>query len=136
MFSKQKVNGLAVFVDSAIEIPPLPLHFNIRLIHAPTGPDGSLAPVKGSRELGAIFDHPPVNGGVVHVNPTFFHEFLDVACAQRVRHIPAHPHENDLWGEMGTLKTDCHHRSPLSITVGHRERSYRKSPHLKICDIT
>jgi hypothetical protein len=33
-------------------------------------------------------------------------EFLDVAGAQRVRDIPAHPHENDLWGEMGSLKTD------------------------------
>src|SRR5215831_5078568 len=68
--------------------------------------------VKGFLELGAIFDHPPVNGGVVHVNPTFFHEFLDVACAQRVRHIPAHPHENDLWGEMGPFEADRHGPSP------------------------
>ena len=84
----------------------------------------------------AIFDGPPIDGGMIDVHPTFFHEFLDVAGAQRVRDIPAHPHENDLWGEMGSLKTDCHRRSPSSITVGHRGRSYYKSTQMKICDKT
>ena len=42
---------------------------NIRLIHAPTGADGPFAPVKGFLELGAIFDHPPVNGGVIYLHP-------------------------------------------------------------------
>jgi hypothetical protein len=35
-----------------------------------------------------------------------------VACAQRVCHIPAHPHEHDLCGEMGTFETDRPCRSP------------------------
>src|SRR2546427_8961614 len=59
-----------------------------------------------------------------------------MACAQRIRHIPPHPHENDLCGEMGTLKIDRHRRSPSCITVGHRGRSYCKSPQMKICDKT
>ena len=91
---------------------------NIGLVHAPTDPHGTLATMKGFLELGAKFDHLPVNGGVVHVNPTFCHEFLDVACAQRVRHIPAHPHEHDLWGKMGSLETDRHRRSGVdNLTV-------------------
>ena len=63
-------------------------------------------------------------------------EFFDMARAQRIRHIPADAHQNDLWGEMRSLKTDCHRRSPSSITVGHRGRSYCKSTQMKICDQT
>jgi site-specific DNA recombinase len=87
----------------------VPGHFyRLRLahFHAPAHPHRTLPPVKRLFQQRAILDSPPVDGGVIDVNPTFFHEFLDVACAQRVRDIPVHPHENDLWGEMGPLKTD------------------------------
>src|SRR5437870_8364062 len=73
---------------------------------------------------------------MINVHPTFLHEFLDVACAQRVRHIPAHPHENDFFREMGTLKTDRHRLSPSCISVGPRGRAYLKSPPMKTCDKT
>jgi hypothetical protein len=69
---------------------------NIRLIHAPTGPNGPLAPVKGFLELGAIFDDLAVDGGVIHLHPPFLHEFFDMARAQRIGQIPADPHQNDL----------------------------------------
>src|SRR5262245_51614864 len=49
-------------------------------------------------------------------------EFFDMARAQRVRHIPAHPHENNLWGEMGPFETDRHRRSPSGCTVAQRGR--------------
>ena len=39
-------------------------------------------------------------------------EFFDMARAQRVRHIPADAHENNLWGKMGTFEIDRHRRSP------------------------
>jgi hypothetical protein len=120
MLGQQKVNGLAVLIDRPIQIAPLPLNLDVRLIHPPTDPYRTLAPVKRLFQQRAILDSPPVDGGVIDVNPTFCHEFLDVAGAQRVRYIPAHPHENDLFGEMGTLKTDRHRLSPSSITVAHR----------------
>ncbi len=41
-------------------------------------------------------DHPPVNRGMIHVDPALVHEFFDMAGAQRIRQIPADPHENDL----------------------------------------
>ena len=130
------VQGRAVLVDSALERGPLPLHGPIRLLPAPTGPAGPRALGKGVLAWGALGEPPPVHGGVVHVQPTGCPECLDGAGAQRVRHRPAPPPENDLWGDMGPLKTDGHRRAPSSITVGQRARSYRKSPHLKIGDIT
>ena len=39
-------------------------------------------------------------------------EFFDMARAQRICHIPADSHQNDLWGEMGSFEADRHRRSP------------------------
>src|SRR5256885_8612600 len=136
LLRQEEINGLALLIHRTVEIPPLALHLDIRLIHAPADPDLPFAAMERLFEEGTILDDPPVDGRVIHLHPTFFHEFLDMACAQRIRHIPPHPHENDLCGEMGTLKTDRHRRSPSCITVGHRGRSYCKSPQMKICDKT
>src|SRR5262252_8550723 len=136
MLGEQKVNGLAVLIDRSIQIAPLPLDLDVGLVQPPADPYRAFTPVKRLFQQRAIFDGPPVDGGVIDVHPPFCHEFLDMAGAQRVRDIPAHPHENDLWGEMGPLKTDCHRRSPSSITVGHRGRAYYKSIQMKICDTT
>src|SRR4029453_9176592 len=133
---EEKVDRLTRFIDGAIELAPLALDFDVRRVHPPTDPHRALTPVKRLFQQRAILDGPPVDGGVIDVNSPFCHEFLDVAGAQRVRHIPAHPHENDLFGEVCSLKTDRHCRSPSCITVAHRGRSYRKSPQMKICDKT
>src|SRR5215467_8997282 len=136
MLGEQKVNGLAVLIDRSIQVAPLPLDLDVCLVHPPADPYRTFVPVKRLFQQRTIFDGPPVDGGVIDVHPTFFHEFLDVTGAQRVCDIPAHPHENDLLREMSPLKTDCHRRSPSSITVDHRGRSYCKSPQMKICDKT
>src|SRR2546421_12808856 len=54
-------------------------------------------------ELGAIFDDPSVNRGVIHLHPPFLHEFFDMARAQRVRHIPADPHQNNRKRSQGCI---------------------------------
>src|SRR5262249_43897658 len=109
---EQKVNRVAVFVHGAIEIAPLPFYFDIGFVHAPTHPYRTLAAMEGLLELRAICDDPPIDGGVIHLYSTFLHEFFDVTRAQRIRHIPADPHENDLRGEMSTFEADRHRRSP------------------------
>src|SRR6266487_7054406 len=48
------------------------------------------------------------------------------------RQIPSDAHENDLLRKMRPLETDRHRRAPSCITVGHRGRSYRKSPQREI----
>jgi hypothetical protein len=83
-------------------------------------------------EQRAVFDDPAVNRRVIQLHPTFFHEFFDVARAQRIGHIPADPHENDLLGEMCPFETDRHRLSPSGLTIGHGGRAYRKSSQMKI----
>src|SRR5215831_10845069 len=68
---EEKVNGLAVFIHRTIQIPPLPLHFDVRLVHPPADPDRPLPAMKRLFQLGAIFDDPAVDGRVIHVDPTF-----------------------------------------------------------------
>jgi len=67
LLGQQEVDGLAVFVHSAIETNPLAPHFDISVVHPPTDPHGALAPVAFLFELWTVFDHSPVNGGVIHV---------------------------------------------------------------------
>src|SRR5262249_57345555 len=112
LLREKKVNRWAVLIDRAIEIPPLPLDLNIGFVHAPTHPYRTFAAMECLLELRAIFDDPPIDGGVIHLYSTFLHEFFDVTRAQRIRHIPADPHQNDLRGEMSTFEIDRHRRSP------------------------
>src|SRR5262245_52952036 len=83
-----------------------------------------------------IHDHQPVNGGVIHLNPPFLHEFFNMARAQRIRHIPTYAHENDILWEMNALEAHRHRLSPSLATTDHEGRSYRKSPQMKTCDRT
>ena len=70
LLREEEINRLAVFIDSAIEIAPLALDLNVGLVHPPADPHRSLATVQGFFEERAVFDHPPVNGRVIHVDPT------------------------------------------------------------------
>ncbi len=54
--------------------------------------------------------------------------------AQGICDIPAHTNEDDVLGEVGPLEAYHHRLFPSLHTVGHRERAYPKSPHMKICD--
>src|SRR4029453_1597155 len=59
----------------------IPGHFyRLRLahFHPPADPHGTLAPMKGVLQVRAIFDDPAVNRGMIYVDPTFRHEFLNV----------------------------------------------------------
>src|SRR5262245_29506562 len=55
-----------------------------------------------------------------------------MARAQRVRHIPADAHENDLLGEMGSFEADRHRFSPSLIRLDCRGRSYLTPPQMRI----
>jgi hypothetical protein len=94
---EQKVNGLVLLIHRAVQIAPLALDLDIRLVHPLADPHRPLAPMKRLFELWAIFDDPSVHGGVIHLHPPFLHECFDMARAQRVRHIPTDAHENNLW---------------------------------------
>jgi len=61
--------------------------------------------MKGFLALRALFDHPPIDGGVIHVYSTFLHECFDVTRAQRIRHIPADPIRMTSGGKCAPLKS-------------------------------
>src|SRR5262245_33295176 len=44
-------------------------------------------------------------------------EFFDMARAQRIRHIPADSHQNDLWGEMRSFETHRHVSLPHAVLL-------------------
>ena len=59
-------------------------------------------------------------------------EFFDMARAQRIRHIPADTHQNDLWGKMGPFKTDRHRRLPHDTPLLRAEDDTAKHFKMKI----
>jgi hypothetical protein len=81
----------------------------------------------GFRETGIprmLKVHDPVNGRVIHMDPTFEHEFFDMARAQGVGDVPADAHENDLLRKMRPLEAYRHRCSPLSsLCVTGREHT-------------
>ena len=111
-FGEQKVDGLTLRIDRPIAIAPLAFDLNIRLIPPPTAPHRTLAPMECFLAEGALFDDPPVDGGVIDLPPSCLPEFFHMARAQRVRHIPTDTHENDFWGDMGPFDTAHHRRAP------------------------
>src|SRR5262249_1876207 len=85
--------------------------------------------------LWAVFDHPPVDRRVIHVDPTFQHAVFDVARAQRVGHIPADAPQHNVWWAMSPFEADRHRLSP-PLLHGLEGRPYHKSPQTKTCDRT
>ncbi len=133
---EEKVNGLAVFIHSAIEIVPLPFDLDVGLVHTPTDPHRPLATVERLLELWAVLDDPPVDGRVIDLHATFKHEFFDMACAQRVGDIPTNTRQNDLLWEMGPLEAHRHRLSPSLFTLSRRGRSYPEMASNENCDRT
>src|SRR6266487_5921317 len=80
----------------------------IGLVHAPADLHRLLAPMERGLQLGAVLDDPPVDRGVIDMHTTFEHEFLNMACAQRIRHVSAYAHENDILRKMGPLEAHRH----------------------------
>jgi hypothetical protein len=113
LFCQQEINGLARLIDGTIEIIPVALHIDIRLIHALADPHRALAPVERLFQLRTIFHDPTLDSRVVDRHPTLFQQFFDMPIAQGIRQIPAHAHQNDILWEMGPLKLTAIVSPPL-----------------------
>src|SRR5215475_13342126 len=136
VFRQQKVNRLALCIDSPIQVAPRSLDLDRGLVHPLAAPHGALAAVTGLFPWGAVFDHPALDRRVVDGDPAFFQELFHLAIAQGIRHIPSHACEDHLRWEMGPLETHRPRLSPPLFTLSHRRRSYLKSPRMKTCDGT
>jgi len=68
--------------------------------------------VKGFFQERAVFDDSPVDGRVIHVDPTFEHTFFDMARTRGVGARPADPHQHNVVREMGPCEAERHRLSP------------------------
>ena len=93
---EQEIDRLARLVHGTIEIIPLAFNFDVGLVHSPTHPDGTFAPMKRLFQQGTVPDDPALDGGMVQEDPALFHQFFDMAIAQRIHEIPPHTHQNDV----------------------------------------
>ena len=59
-----------------------------------------------------ILGHPPAERGVVNLHTALFHHFLELAVADRIRHVPADTPQDDIPFKMAALELDRHLLAP------------------------
>jgi hypothetical protein len=100
-----------------MEVRPLALDAERGLVHPPTLPHKPLAAMKRFLQRRTVLDDLTVNGGMIHVDTAFEHQFFEMACAQRTRHIPADAGQNDFRREVGPLEAHRHRHSPSLLLL-------------------
>ena len=102
--TEQKVDNLTRGIDGPIEIIPLLLDLDLRLIDAVRvigrGEMGPTALV----EFGRIALDPPQDGGMVNVQPPLQHDFFQIAITSGVTQISVDAEHNDVAFEMAPFK--------------------------------
>lgn len=86
--TEPELDGVAVAVDSTVEIPPLGSDFNVGLVDVLLASDGSLAPIEPLQQFGRIVHCPPMNGRVIDGDASFCHHLLQISEAEIVSEIP------------------------------------------------
>ena len=88
MGGEQEVDRLAMLVDGAVEVAPLAANLDVGLIdphRAAVWPTELPHPLL---DQGRVGQHPPVQGGMIHLQAAFQEQLLDVAIAERVAQVP------------------------------------------------
>jgi hypothetical protein len=101
----QDIDDLAILIDRPVQIDPTPSDLDICLIDEP--PITRRVPA-GPRRLNQQRDepvHPPVNGHVIDLDPTFDQQLFDISVRQAVTQIPTDRQHDDLWREAEPRKT-------------------------------
>jgi hypothetical protein len=88
--AKQKINVVAVRVQGAIQILPLPLDLDIGLVHTPTLAHRAFVAAKYFLEHRQQLHGPAMYRRMIHFDPTLGHHFFQMTQAQRISNIPAH----------------------------------------------
>jgi hypothetical protein len=94
--AEQEVDGVAVFVDGPVEIFPLALDADVRLVHSPALSNWPLAMAKRFLQYRQKFERPAMDGRMIDRSPTFGHHFFKITQTQRIRDVPAHARQNHL----------------------------------------
>jgi hypothetical protein len=82
---KQEVDGLAISINGPVQVFPLTFDLDVRLIHSPALTDRALVAFpKGCLQLRCELLNPAVDCGMVNLDPSLRHHFLQIPAAQWV----------------------------------------------------
>jgi hypothetical protein len=118
--AEKEVNGLAMLIDCPVQIVPLRLDRDVRLIDAPRRADGSGKTASSLLELGHVPGNPSQDRRVGDLDAALGHHLHEVAIRQPIGDVPAHA-ELDYVGVEGPLAVDrvtgdrLRHPPPLNI---------------------
>jgi hypothetical protein len=94
---EQEVDGLASLVDSTVEIHPLALDLDVRLVCSPAHADQALvAFAESSLEFRRELLNPAVNAGMINFDAALFHHLLQIPIAERIGQIPADTDQDEV----------------------------------------
>ncbi len=104
---EREVNGLALPIDSAVGIAPLPPDLDVRFVRSPARSDWAfLAFSGGSLEFRRELLNPAVNVGMINWYTPFRHHLLQVPIAQWVSQLPADAGQDDILFKSMALEVD------------------------------
>jgi hypothetical protein len=89
VLGEENGNGVPGRIQRPLPLPPLAFDPNVGLIHAPALPHEPLAAVARLFQWRAVSEDPPVDEGMLCLDPTFAQECFDVARAQRLGDHPS-----------------------------------------------
>src|SRR6266436_5102805 len=94
-FAQEKVDGVALFVDGAIEVHPLTTNLDISLIYAPGVADRPRITAPALLKFRDIPLHPPQNGRMGQGDAALGHHLDEIAGAELKRQIPHDAQDDD-----------------------------------------
>ncbi len=114
---EQEIDGLACFVDGAVEISPLAFDFDVRLVNPPARADWALVAFPENRlQLWREFLNPAVDVGMIDRHAALRHHLFQIPVAQRVSQIPTDASQDDSFFD--TMAFEVDHAGKLSYFWG------------------
>ena len=98
--TEQKVDGLASGIDGSVEIIPLLLDLDVRLIDAIGVVRLGEMRTTPLVELRRVALHSAKHRCVIDGDPTLLHQFFDITVAQGIAEIPPHTADDDFTGKV------------------------------------
>jgi hypothetical protein len=108
--AKQEIDGVSLFVDSAVKTRPTASDFDVGLIDAPGPPSWASEAVPALLELRHIALDPAHDRRMRQGEPAFGHHLGEISKAELVSQIPAHAEHDDLLVKVPALEESVHFR--------------------------
>jgi hypothetical protein len=127
-FAGPELDGVAVAVDSPMEIRPASTDLAVSFIHVPFAGDRALAPVELLQQERDVVNRPAVDSGIIHVDPSFGHHLFEVSQAQAIGQIPPDRagsmiDQNALLGRRGR---ECIHECDYAARASEQQLAERQ----------